>query len=131
MIKSPPLDEDIYTQFAYAYKQLGVFPESGSVPQRKACVERLNQTCTAVSMTGISMLWRKLRNDMEPRNILMLQVHVGNILMITAQNPITVKVPNLSRPILKAFRDTLKMLDINELLREISGFFSENTAKIV
>jgi transposase len=41
---SPSLDEDIYTQFAYACKQLGVELESTSVPQAKGRVERLNQT---------------------------------------------------------------------------------------
>lgn len=41
---SPSLDEDIYTQFAYACKQLGVLLESSSVPQAKGRVERLNQT---------------------------------------------------------------------------------------
>lgn len=41
---SPSLDEDIYTQFAYACKQLGVLLESSSVPQPKGRVERLNQT---------------------------------------------------------------------------------------
>ena len=38
------LDEDTYTQFAYACKQLGVLLESSSVPQAKGRVERLNQT---------------------------------------------------------------------------------------
>lgn len=41
---SPSLDEDAYTQFAYACKQLGVQLESSSVPQAKGRVERLNQT---------------------------------------------------------------------------------------
>ena len=41
---SPSLDEDTYTQFAYACKQLGVLLESRSVPQAKGRVERLNQT---------------------------------------------------------------------------------------
>ena len=41
---SPSLDEDTYTQFAYACKQLGVELESSSVPQKKGRVERLNQT---------------------------------------------------------------------------------------
>lgn len=41
---SPSLDEDTYTQFAYACKQLGVVLESSSVPQAKGRVERLNQT---------------------------------------------------------------------------------------
>lgn len=35
---SPSLDEDTYTQFAYACKQLGVELESSSVPQAKAMV---------------------------------------------------------------------------------------------
>ncbi len=38
------MDEDIYTQFAYACRQLGVELESSSVPQAKGRVERLNQT---------------------------------------------------------------------------------------
>lgn len=42
--KSPSLDEDTYTQFGYACKQLGVLLESSSVPQAKGRVERLNQT---------------------------------------------------------------------------------------
>ena len=41
---SPSIDEDTYTQFAYACKQLGVQLESSSVPQAKGRVERLNQT---------------------------------------------------------------------------------------
>ena len=41
---SPSLDEDTYTQFAYACKQLGVELESSSVAQAKGRVERLNQT---------------------------------------------------------------------------------------
>lgn len=41
---SPSLEEDTYTQFAYACKQLGVELESSSVPQAKGRVERLNQT---------------------------------------------------------------------------------------
>lgn len=41
---SPSLDEDTYTQFAYACKQLGVELESSSIPQAKGRVERLNQT---------------------------------------------------------------------------------------
>ena len=41
---SPSVDEDTYTQFAYACKQLGVLLESSSVPQAKGRVERLNQT---------------------------------------------------------------------------------------
>jgi hypothetical protein len=41
---SPSVDEDTYTQFAYACKQLGVELESTSVPQAKGRVERLNQT---------------------------------------------------------------------------------------
>ena len=41
---SPSLDEDTYTQFAYACKQLGVLLESSSVPQAKGRVERLNQS---------------------------------------------------------------------------------------
>lgn len=41
---SPSIDEDTYTQFAYACKQPGVEIESSSVPQAKGRVERLNQT---------------------------------------------------------------------------------------
>ena len=41
---SPSADEDTYTQFAYACKQLGVELESSSIPQAKGRVERLNQT---------------------------------------------------------------------------------------
>jgi hypothetical protein len=41
---SPSTDEDTYTQFAYACKQLGVEIEATSVPQAKGRVERLNQT---------------------------------------------------------------------------------------
>lgn len=41
---SPSLDEDTYTQFAYACKQLGIELESSSVPQAKGRVERLNAT---------------------------------------------------------------------------------------
>lgn len=42
--KSPSDEEDTYTQFAYACKQLGIELESSSIAQRKARVERLNQT---------------------------------------------------------------------------------------
>lgn len=41
---SPSIDEDTYTQFAYACRQLGIQLESSSVPQAKGRVERLNQT---------------------------------------------------------------------------------------
>lgn len=41
---APSDDEDTYTQFAYACKQLGVELQSSSVPQAKGRVERLNQT---------------------------------------------------------------------------------------
>lgn len=41
---TPSVDEDTYTQFAYACKQLGVALEASSVPQAKGRVERLNQT---------------------------------------------------------------------------------------
>lgn len=41
---SPSIDEDTYTQFAYACKQLGVQLDSTSVPQAKGRVERLNGT---------------------------------------------------------------------------------------
>lgn len=42
--KSPSLDEDTYTQFAYACNQLGVELESSSIPQAKGRVERMFQT---------------------------------------------------------------------------------------
>lgn len=42
--ESSSLEEDTYTQFAYACKQLGVDLESSSVPQAKGRVERVNQT---------------------------------------------------------------------------------------
>ncbi len=41
---SPSLDEDTYTQFAYACCQLGIELESSSIPQAKGRVERLNAT---------------------------------------------------------------------------------------
>lgn len=41
---SPSIDEDTYTQFGYACKQLGIQLESSSIPQAKGRVERLNQT---------------------------------------------------------------------------------------
>jgi hypothetical protein len=41
---APSLDEDTYTQFAYACKQLGVNIECSSVPQAKGRVERMFQT---------------------------------------------------------------------------------------
>ncbi len=41
---SPSVDEDEYTQFAYACKQLGIQLESSSVPQAKGRIERLNGT---------------------------------------------------------------------------------------
>ncbi|RGO26929.1 ISNCY family transposase [Dorea sp. OM02-2LB] len=41
---APSLDEDTYTQFAYACKQLGVEIECSSVPQAKGRVERMFQT---------------------------------------------------------------------------------------
>lgn len=41
---APSTDEDTYTQFAYACKQLGVELESSSVPQAKGRVERMFQT---------------------------------------------------------------------------------------
>lgn len=37
-------EDDTYTQFSYACKQLGIELESSSVPQAKGRVERLNQT---------------------------------------------------------------------------------------
>lgn len=41
---SPSVDEDTYTQFAYACRQLGIEMEASSIPQAKGRVERLNQT---------------------------------------------------------------------------------------
>ena len=41
---SPAIEDDTYTQFAYACRQLGVELESSSVPQAKGRVERLNGT---------------------------------------------------------------------------------------
>lgn len=41
---SPSSDEDTYTQFAYACKQLGVELESSSIPQAKGRVERMFHT---------------------------------------------------------------------------------------
>ena len=41
---SPSTDEDTYTQFAYACKQLGVGLEASSVPQAKGRVERMFET---------------------------------------------------------------------------------------
>lgn len=42
--KNPSVDEDTYTQFAYACNQLGIELESTSIPQAKGRIERLNQT---------------------------------------------------------------------------------------
>ena len=42
--KSPSIEEDTYTQFAYACKQLGVEIKTSSIPQAKGRVERLFQT---------------------------------------------------------------------------------------
>ena len=42
--KSPSMEEDTYTQFAYACKQLGVEIKTSSIPQAKGRVERLFQT---------------------------------------------------------------------------------------
>ena len=58
---SPSIDEDTYTQFAYACKQLGVLLESSSVPQVKGRVERLNQTLQSrlpveLRLTGITTI---------------------------------------------------------------------------
>lgn len=41
---SPSIDEDTYTQFGYACKQLGIQLNSSSVPQAKGRIERLNKT---------------------------------------------------------------------------------------
>lgn len=41
---APSIEEDTYTQFAYACKQLGVEIKTSSVPQAKGRVERLFQT---------------------------------------------------------------------------------------
>ena len=58
---SPSIDEDTYTQFAYACKQLGVELESSSIPQAKGRVERLNQTLQSrlpieLRLAGISTI---------------------------------------------------------------------------
>ena len=58
---SPSIDEDTYTQFAYACHQLGVELESSSVPQAKGRVERLNQTLQSrlpveLRLTGITTI---------------------------------------------------------------------------
>lgn len=58
---SPSVDEDTYTQFAYACRQLGVELESSSVPQAKGRVERLNQTLQSrlpveLRLAGISTI---------------------------------------------------------------------------
>ena len=58
---SPSIDEDTYTQFAYACKQLGVELEASSVPQAKGRVERLNQTLQSrlpieLRLAGISTI---------------------------------------------------------------------------
>ena len=42
--KSPSVEEDTYTQFAYACKQLGVDIETSSIPQAKGRVERMFET---------------------------------------------------------------------------------------
>lgn len=41
---APSIEEDTYTQFAYACKQLGVEVKTSSIPQAKGRVERLFQT---------------------------------------------------------------------------------------
>ena len=58
---SPSIDEDTYTQFAYACKQLGVELESSSISQAKGRVERLNQTLQSrlpieLRLAGISTI---------------------------------------------------------------------------
>ena len=58
---SPSLDEDTYTQFAYACKQLGVQLETSSIPQAKGRIERLNQTLQSrlpieLRMAGITTI---------------------------------------------------------------------------
>ena len=42
--KAPSIEEDTYTQFAYACKQLGVEIQTSSVPQAKGRVERMFET---------------------------------------------------------------------------------------
>lgn len=54
-------EEDTYTQFSYACKQLGINLESSSVPQAKGRVERLNQTLQSrlvveMRLAGISTI---------------------------------------------------------------------------
>ena len=58
---NPSTDEDTYTQFAYACKQLGVELESSSVPQAKGRVERMFQTLQSrlpieLRLAGVSTL---------------------------------------------------------------------------
>ena len=63
---SPSLDEDTYTQFAYACKQLGVELETTSVPQAKGRVERLNQTLQSrlpVELRLAGITTREAAND--------------------------------------------------------------------
>lgn len=59
--KSPSIEEDTYTQFAYACKQLGVEIKTSSIPQAKGRVERLFQTLQSrlpaeFRLTGITTL---------------------------------------------------------------------------
>ena len=64
---SPSTDEDTYTQFAYACKQLGILLESSSVPQAKGRVERLNQTLQSrlpveLRLAGITTMRRQMNS---------------------------------------------------------------------
>ncbi|MFR7574051.1 MAG: hypothetical protein ACLUVM_15810 [Blautia faecis] len=50
---SPSIDEDTYTQFAHACKQLGVELGSSSVPQAKGRVERLEPDATVAPASRV------------------------------------------------------------------------------
>ena len=52
---APSLDEDTYTQFAYACRQLGVQLESSSVPQAKGRVERMFRLCRCASQSNFRL----------------------------------------------------------------------------
>lgn len=59
--KSPSIEEDTFTQFGYACKQLGIEIKTSSVPQAKGRVERLFQTLQSrltveLRLAGISSI---------------------------------------------------------------------------
>jgi Integrase core domain. len=59
--KSPSIEEDTFTQFGYACKQLGIEIKTSSVPQAKGRVERMFQTLQSrlpieLRLAGISTL---------------------------------------------------------------------------